>query len=181
MLMAGVGALCGLAFAGRWVGRWGPQRVAWLTGVVAAVSVMALLASGSWAVLLATMWVFGAAGSVYDVAMNAGGAALESATGRRRMSRFHALFSFGGMAGVAFGSVLLRVQAPPALHLAVTAVAAVAAVWWATQPVLPVMPVAPAVSESRSHGVGRARGVPAANGIAVVSPWATWASWPGRR
>ncbi|WP_043458907.1 MFS transporter [Azohydromonas australica] len=158
MLAAGVGALCGLAFAGRWVGRWGPQRVACLTGLVAALTVMALLASGSWVLLLATMCVFGAAGSVYDVAMNAGGAALEAASGRRLMSRFHALFSFGGMAGAAFGSALLRVQAPPVLHLVLTGVAAVAAVWWATRPALPDMSAAPAASESRHFGAGRGRG-----------------------
>jgi predicted MFS family arabinose efflux permease len=159
MLAAGVGALCGLAFAGRWVERRGPQRVALLTGVVAALALMALLATRDWSVLLATMWVFGAAGSVYDVAMNAGGAALEAASGRRLMSRFHALFSFGGMAGAAFGSALLRVQAPPLLHLALTGVGALAAVWWATRPALPDMPAAPAPSQSRRFGPGRGRGV----------------------
>jgi predicted MFS family arabinose efflux permease len=76
---------------------------------------------------------------------------------RRLMSRFHALFSFGGMAGAAFGSALLRVQAPPLLHLALTGVAALAAVWWATRPAVPDMPAAP--SQSRRFGAGRGRGV----------------------
>ena len=159
MLAAGVGALGGLAFAGRWVGRWGPQRVALLTGVVAALSLTLLLASHAWPMLLATMVVFGAAGSIYDVAMNAGGSALEHACGRRLMSRFHALFSFGGMAGAAFGSLLLRLQVDAALHLAATGAASVLAVWWATRPALPVTaPDAHAASESRGFAA-RGRGV----------------------
>jgi predicted MFS family arabinose efflux permease len=159
MLAAGVGALCGLAFAGRWVGRWGPQRVALLTGVVAALALAALLASHAWPVLLGTMGLFGAAGSLYDVAMNAGGSALEAASGRRLMSRFHALFSFGGMAGAAFGSALLRLQVDPVLHLALTGAASVVVVWWATRPVLSVVPHEAPASESRTHASARPRGV----------------------
>ncbi|WP_157271905.1 MFS transporter [Azohydromonas aeria] len=159
MLAAGVGALCGLAFAGRWVGRWGPQRVAWRTGAVAAVSITALLATPSWPVLLATMWVFGAAGSVYDVAMNAGGSALEQASGQRQMSRFHALFSFGGMAGAAFGSALLRAQADPVLHLAVVGAASVAALAWVTRPVLPAAPAEDAGTGGSGTVRARPRGV----------------------
>jgi fucose permease len=159
MLAAGVGALCGLAFAGRWVGRWGPQRVTLATGLVAGTALAALLLSHDWPLLLFTMGLFGAAGSIFDVAMNAAGSALEHASGRRLMSRFHALFSFGGMAGAAFGSLLLRLQVAPALHLAATGVASLLAVWWATRPALPVTPVdAPDATDSRSHGA-RPRGV----------------------
>jgi predicted MFS family arabinose efflux permease len=159
MLAAGVGALCGLAFAGRWVGRWGPQRVALVTGVVAALALAALLASHAWMLLLATMGLFGAVGSIYDVAMNAGGSALEAASGRRLMSRFHALFSFGGMAGAAFGSALLRVQADPVLHLALTSAASVLAVGWATRPALPLAPQETHAAESRTRGHARPRRV----------------------
>jgi predicted MFS family arabinose efflux permease len=158
MLTAGVGALCGLAFAGRWVGRWGPQRVALGTGLVAGVALAALLLSHAWPLLLFTMALFGAAGSIFDVAMNAGGSALEHASGRRLMSRFHALFSFGGMAGAAFGSLLLRLQVAPALHLAATGGASLLAVWWVTRPALPTTPVDAHASENRSHGA-RPRGV----------------------
>jgi predicted MFS family arabinose efflux permease len=158
MLAAGVGALCGLAFAGRWVGRWGPQRVTLATGLVAGTALAALLLSHDWPLLLLTMGLFGAAGSIFDVAMNAAGSALEHASGRRLMSRFHALFSFGGMAGAAFGSLLLRLQVAPALHLAATGVASLLAVWWATRPALPVTPVDAHATESRSHGT-RPRGV----------------------
>ncbi|WP_119154077.1 MFS transporter [Caldimonas tepidiphila] len=159
MLAAGVGALCGLAFAGRWVGRFGPQRVALLTGTVAALALAALLASASWPVLLLTMGVFGLAGSVFDVAMNAGGSALEHASGRSLMSRFHALFSFGGMAGAAFGSAWLGLDAPPTAHLAAVALAACAALWCHAARVSLPLPPAQDASAAGREAPGAARGV----------------------
>lgn len=163
MLAAGVGALAGLAFAGRWVGRRGPQHVAWITGLLAAAAVAALLVSRSWPVLLTTMVVFGGAGSVFDVAMNASGSALEHANGRHLMSRFHAWFSFGGMAGAGFGSALLALRVPPVLHLGIVALAAAAALAWATRP-----PVAAATDAPSHDAVPRAsarRGVLATLGL----------------
>ncbi|NML16130.1 MFS transporter [Azohydromonas caseinilytica] len=176
MLAAGIGALCGLAFAGRWVGRWGPQRVALLTGMGAALSLTALLASQVWPLLLATMWVFGAVGSIYDVAMNAGGSALERVSGRRLMSRFHALFSFGGMAGAAFGSALLKLEVAPVLHLALVGAASVAAVLWATRPVLPAAAEEPPASGShgRPRGVLWVLGVLAAIGLVAEGAMYDW-------
>ena len=176
MLAAGIGALCGLAFAGRWVGRWGPQRVALFTGVVAALSLTALLASHAWPVLLAMMWVFGAAGSVYDVAMNAGGSALERASGQRLMSRFHALFSFGGMAGAAVGSALLKLAVAPVLHLGLVGVASVAAIAWATRPALPAAPEEPVAlgSHGRPRGVLWVLGLLAAIGLVAEGAMYDW-------
>ena len=64
------------------------------------------------------MLLFGAAMSLFDVAINTEGSALESLAGRAVMSNLHGSFSLGGMAGAALGALLLRWQWPAELQLA---------------------------------------------------------------
>ncbi|WOB10372.1 MFS transporter [Piscinibacter gummiphilus] len=122
MLASGVGAVLTLTQAGRIVGRQGARRMAMLSGALCAGSLVALLVSQSYAVLLALMVVFGIGMSLLDVSINAAASELESLRKRNLMSGFHAMFSLGGMVGAGFGSALLSRGVDAETHLVVTSI-----------------------------------------------------------
>ncbi len=117
MLASGVGAVGTLSQAGRVVGRFGAKRVAMLAGAVCAGTVGSLLFADSYVALLLLMVLFGAATSLFDVAINAAASDLERFSGRSLMSGFHGMFSLGGMVGAGLGSALLARHTPPMAHL----------------------------------------------------------------
>ncbi len=120
VLLAGaLGAVSSLFFAGRVIARLGVRRAAQL----AAAAMTSLLAAalqwpGLWA-LLPAMAVFGAAMSLFDVAINAEGTVIENLSGRRVMSNLHALFSVGGMLGAGLCALLLGAAVPATWQLAI--------------------------------------------------------------
>lgn len=118
LLTVALGALLSLLGAGRVIARLGLRRAT----VLAAALMGAMLALAlHWPTLgwmLPSMLLFGAAMSLFDVAINTEGSALESLAGRAVMSNLHGSFSLGGMAGAALGALLLRWQWPPELQLA---------------------------------------------------------------
>lgn len=110
LLTMALGAVLSLLGAGRVIARLGVRRAT----VLAAALMGAMLAlSLQWPTLgwmLPSMLLFGAAMSLFDVAINTEGSALESLAGRAVMSNLHGSFSLGGMAGAALGALLLRWQ-----------------------------------------------------------------------
>lgn len=154
MLASGVGAVLTLTQAGRIVGRQGPRRMAMLSGVLCAGSLVALLASQSYAVLLALMVVFGIGMSLLDVSINAAASELESLRERNLMSGFHAMFSLGGMVGAGLGSALLARAVLPETHLVVTSLASGAFVLLAGMAMLQTV----AGSSQQGHGFALPRG-----------------------
>ena len=121
LMAAALGAISALLFAGRAVGHLGTRRAALLGGMtMCAVFALILLLPGLWWVLLAAL-LFGCGMSLFDVAINSEGSALESRLGRTIMSNLHGMFSLGAMAGAAAASALLRAGMAPALQLAAVA------------------------------------------------------------
>ncbi|ARN23857.1 MFS transporter [Piscinibacter gummiphilus] len=118
MLAGGVGAVGGLTQAGRLIGRFGPRKVALVSGCLCAASIGLLLAFHTMAVLLLVMVAFGLANSLFDVSVNVAASDLEARAGRPLMSGFHGMFSLGGMAGAAGGAALLSAGVEPWHHLA---------------------------------------------------------------
>lgn len=154
MLASGVGAVLTLTQAGRIVGRQGPRRMAMLSGALCAGSLVALLVSQSYAVLLALMVVFGIGMSLLDVSINAAASELESLRERNLMSGFHAMFSLGGMVGAGLGSALLARAVLPETHLVVTSLASGAFVLLAGMAMLQTV----AGSAQQGHGFALPRG-----------------------
>ena len=129
LLSAAAGALLAMPLTSRLVGRFGSPR---LTGVATALLCVAVaLPPLAWNALSLAIFLFlyGAAAGAMDVSMNTQAVAVEAAYGSPVMVGFHALFSFGGMAGALLGSLAARYQIRPAAHLALIGVlmAAVAA------------------------------------------------------
>lgn len=118
LVATATGAVLALFFAGRVIGRLGARNAAALCAVVMAVSLGLALQWPYFGLLLLSMVVFGSSLSVYDVAINTEGAALELAGGRPIMGGLHGMFSIGGMAGAALAAVLLRAQVPAAWQFA---------------------------------------------------------------
>lgn len=120
MLAAGIGSITGLTQAGRIIGKVGPRNVTLVAGLAAALAISMLLSTHHYAVLLALMFTFGIAASLFDVAVNVAASEIERQAQRPLMSGFHGLFSLGGMAGAGLGSALhsLGVTAPQHLLLA---------------------------------------------------------------
>lgn len=117
LLAAAFGAVFSLFFAGRVVGRLGARNAA----VVAATSMSAMLALvlvwPNLVVLLLSMLIFGAAMSLFDVAINTEGTVLETLGGLPIMSSLHGMFSVGGMIGAGVCSAMLHADVAPVWQL----------------------------------------------------------------
>jgi fucose permease len=118
LLAASVGSLLSLLWAGRMVARCGVALTTRLAGLAFCLSVMALLWLPNYAALLLAAMVYGAATSLFDVAINAEGIVLESLGKRAVLSGFHGMWSVGGMCGAGASALLLRSSWPLAWQLA---------------------------------------------------------------
>jgi predicted MFS family arabinose efflux permease len=120
----------------------------------------------------AGLFLFGYSSGTWDVAMNVQGAAVEHALGRAIMSRFHAGWSVGTVAGAGAGTAMVALGVPVAVHLLAVALAVAVAVPVAARRFLPQAP-APGSAGAEPDGP-----VPAAgdrDGTAARrSPLAAW-------
>ena len=121
--------------------------ITWL-GDSRTVAVMALTAAAGMATVAvgyrygippvaAGLFLFGFSSGTWDVAMNVQGAAVEQALGRSVMSRFHAGWSIGTVAGAGIGAAMVALGVPVTAHLLVVAVTVAAAVPFAAHRFLP--------------------------------------------
>ena len=148
-----VGAVLALPMSGPLVTRVGPRRA------VAGSSAMAALGLGGVAagyqlgsgVLAAGLFVLGFASGVWDVAMNIHAAAVERRVGRSIMSRFHAAFSLGAVAGAAVGIVMVAAAVPVLVHLIVVSGLVLTVAPIATRGFLPADLPAPAAGTSTAR------------------------------
>lgn len=108
LLGTAVGSVLAVPLAGWLVARAGSRRVTtWSTlGFSLALFVPSLATNGL--LLFGSLILFGAFAGTNDVAINSQGVALEEELGTPSMSRFHAMFSIGGMMGASLGAFLAR-------------------------------------------------------------------------
>lgn len=131
LFAAAAGAVLSLLVAGRVVGRLGARKATALASLAMALALASVLEHRGMATLLPAMVMFGAAMSIFDVAINTEGSTLESLAERAVMSNLHGMFSVGAMAGAALVAYLLASGVAPRVQLfalcAGTAVVAVVA------------------------------------------------------
>jgi MFS family permease len=98
--------------------RFGSKQIAtWSTlGFCFALIGPSLAVNGG--TLFCALALFGALAGANDVSINSQGVAVESALAKPTMSRFHAMFSIGGMAGASIGGVLAAHELMPRVHFA---------------------------------------------------------------
>ncbi|KXK60872.1 hypothetical protein AWW66_16450 [Micromonospora rosaria] len=132
LLAIAAGSLLALPLSGPVVTRAGSSRTVTAMAVLLGVGLtVAALGSLIGVVpLVIGLFLFGFAHGAWDVGMNVQGTVVERHLGRSVMSRFHAGFSLGTVAGALLGAAVVAVHVPVAVHLTVVAVLVVAGVVW---------------------------------------------------
>jgi MFS family permease len=120
-----LGAACGSVLAtplcGWLVVRYGSKDVTAWSALGFCMALIPLALARDAVSLTAALLVFGGFAGTMDVAMNAQAVEVEKAFGRPSMSRFHAMFSLGGMAGSGFGGALAAREVSLLKHFVVAA------------------------------------------------------------
>ncbi|NYI04814.1 MFS transporter [Allostreptomyces psammosilenae] len=106
----------------------------------AALALPALSPGLPW--LFLALLLYGASAGMADVAMNAGGVAVEERLGRSVMSSLHGMWSVGGLLASGVGVAAASAGLDARVHLAGVAALLVAAAWWVGGRVLDVRPPA---------------------------------------
>ncbi|WP_329352879.1 MFS transporter [Streptomyces sp. NBC_01261] len=159
LLTIAVGGVVVLPLSGVVVTRVGPRRA--VTGVALIVSAsLGVIAVGyilSTPLLVAGLFLLGAATGFWDVAMTVHAASVERHLGRPVMSRFFAAFSLGTFAGAAVGVLMVALHVPVSVHMGAVAAAIAGTVPVAARRFLPepsahTGPVAPT---AEAHRPGR--------------------------
>lgn len=121
LLSSAVGAVCAIPFAGRFVTRYGSRKVTAISSVAFCFSLvlpgLAVNAPG----LAAALFAFGATAAAMDVSMNAQGVEVEKRLPKPTMSRFHGMFSLGGMIGAGIGGIVAAHHIRPVIHFGTSA------------------------------------------------------------
>ena len=124
LLAIAAGSLVALALSGAIVGRFGSRVVVSAMAVVLGLALV--VAAFGFLVgvlpLVIGLALLGFGNGAWDVAMNVQGAVVERRLGRSIMSRFHAGWSVGTVAGALVGAVMVVLGVPVTVHLAVVGV-----------------------------------------------------------
>jgi len=134
LLAIAAGAVLALPLSGQLVGYLGSRRTVTVMSLLlsAAMGTVALgYLVGVWLVVVG-LFLLGLANGAWDVGMNVHGAVVERHLGRSVMSRFHAGFSLGMVAGALGGAGMVALHVPVTAHLlGVAALVAVVVPWGA--------------------------------------------------
>lgn len=109
LLGMGIGAVLAMAFSGRLIAKFGAGPLIRLSIAVFLASYVAVSIASTWTLFVAALLLFGAAGGLMDVAMNAYAADVEVRMNWRVMASFHGMWSIGGLAGAAAVSAMLAI------------------------------------------------------------------------
>ncbi len=129
LLFAALGAIFSFPVTAAALHRLGSRGASLLAGGLLGVGLVVFGLAPNWVLACAIMCVYGVLASTMDVAMNAQGVEVERATARPVMSRLHAVFSLGTMAGAFFASCITTVTTSVPLHFGVAALIVLAAVF----------------------------------------------------
>ena len=132
LLAAGVGAVVVFPLTRWMMAHWGSRWVTLGSATVGALALPVIGAAPGVPGFMLGLFLAGASGSVLDVGMNAQAVAVEKLAGRSLMSRFHALFSLGGLVGAGLVVLAAPLGWQPWQHLLAVAVLSLAhiAVAW---------------------------------------------------
>jgi MFS family permease len=121
LLFVAVGAVSAMPFAGRITHRFRSRTVIRVLLTLWCLALILPSLATSLPALCATLFVYGAASGLADVAMNAQGVVVEQRTGRSIMSGLHGLWSIGMLAGSATGVLAAHADLDARIHFAVVA------------------------------------------------------------
>ncbi|MEU4560492.1 MFS transporter [Actinoplanes sp. NPDC023936] len=139
LLAIAAGSLLALPLSGPVVTRIGSSRTVMAMAVLlgAGLTTAALGSLSGVIPVVIGLFLLGFANGAWDVAMNVQGTVVERLLGKSIMSRFHAGFSLGTVAGALGGAAMIALDVPVATHLTVVAVLVVIAVVWQARRFVP--------------------------------------------
>ena len=123
LLGAPIGAMCIMPLSGWIIARFDLGRTLVASGLAHVLALPLLALSDSFWGLVVALFFFGFTNAIMDISMNATAAAIERKHKRAIMSTCHGMWSLGGMAGAALGSVLAGLEISTVIHLALVAAA----------------------------------------------------------
>jgi len=130
LLAVAAGSILALPLSGAVIARIGSRRT--VTAMSLLLGVGLLIAAGGYLIglvpLVIGLFLLGFANGAWDVAMNVQGAVVERRLGRSIMSRFHAGFSVGTVAGALVGAAMVALGVSVTAHLATVAIVVAVAV-----------------------------------------------------
>ena len=184
LLSIAAGSVIALPLAGPGVTRWGSRRTVSGMAVLLAIGLAGVAVGYLFGVVPVVVGLFllGFANGAWDVAMNVQGAVVERHLARSIMSRFHAGFSLGTVAGALVGAGLVALGVPVTAHLVAVAivvgVSVPLSVRWFVPDDGPEDPSDPA----RTTAGGTAAPGTATDATATPArPRGAWAAWGERR
>jgi MFS family permease len=132
-----VGSMVALPLAGWLVTRFGSKRVA--TNALLFYSILLLFIGLSHTVffLAASLFLFGMAGNVSNIAINTQAVGVEARYGRNIMASFHGLWSLAGFTAAGFGTFMIGNEIIPFRHFLIIAAVLFAGVAASFQYLLP--------------------------------------------
>jgi MFS family permease len=122
LLGAAIGSILAIPASGWAVGRYGSRLVVQCTAAGFAASLLLLAFAPNLIALFAALFAYGAMAGANDVAINAHAVGVEKQLGEPTMSRFHAMFSLGGIIGSAAGGWIASGGIPPGIHFVVATI-----------------------------------------------------------
>jgi fucose permease len=167
LLAIAAGSVVALPLSGPLIARFGSRRTVILTSLLLAAA-LAVAAVGSHVgvvLLVVGLFLMGVGNGAWDVAMNVQAAVVERLLGRAIMSRFHAGFSLGTVAGAGIGALMIALHVPVTAHLLGVAVLVGAAV------PLSVRNFAPDVEDSPAQDSPDQDGAPVTSGSSALRAW----------
>jgi MFS family permease len=121
LLGAAIGSVSAIPVCGWLVSRYGSSRISTWTSVGFCVALVLPALALNAATLFAALFVYGAMAGANDVAINSQAVSVELKMKSPTMSRFHAMFSVGGMVGAALGGWVATHHVLPWIHLGIGA------------------------------------------------------------
>jgi MFS family permease len=122
LLWSAIGAMCSIPVTGLLLARWGPRIICTISTVLFCLGLILPGYAPNAVLLAASLFFFGGMAAAMDVSMNAHGVMVEKKLGYPTMSRFHACFSAGGMAGAGLGGTIAAHHIGPAAHFVASGV-----------------------------------------------------------
>src|SRR6478609_1164318 len=124
LLAIAVGSLIALPLAGLIVHRFGSRLTVTAMAVLLGIGLLTVALGYLVGIVPVVIGLFllGFANGAWDVAMNVQGASVEQHLGRSIMSRYHAGFSLGTVAGAGVGAVMVLASVSVTAHLLVVAI-----------------------------------------------------------
>jgi MFS family permease len=117
LLGAAIGSVTAIPICGALVTRFGNRRMAKWTGIGFCTALLPLALAWNLTSLVLALFFYGVMAGANDVAMNAQAVATEKLLGRPTISRFHAMFSLGGILGAGAGGFIAARGVAPFAHM----------------------------------------------------------------